>query len=550
MYFPSQDLSLQNVSESYQNLLQKYTDSGILYIVDGLGNEVFTIDPSGSVSPISASYALTASYSMNGGGGSSLETGSLYPITASWAESYNEIDPVFSAWLNTPPSLSAFVNDSGYLNSVGGNSNDILFNYSGTIGANDYFQYDQNTNTQTFGAYSTIQGNDSIDIKVNLVTAGITNNRIIRGYVDSNNPTIDIGDINTINTNLYGTTNISGNLIVSESISANIVQGNSANFTNISSSGPVIINGSNSYLQLLSTDNISLPISQSANYIYTSGSTNDLYFTQFTGTDTNTIRLKWLEHNLYTGLLHGGVLSAISTTEYQISSGSGIIVNLNASLTEDLSPKVQYLSWGNLSANIAPLSASYDQSFVGINNTGNIYAQGTPLMDGQIDTIIQIGVVLHPTRNSIRAVATAPQVGYGWKQRSSTFISAFGPLKLSGYNLYTSGSRGLLVGDGTAYLEGGNYLTDPNNPSYIIGTGTTTSSIVRYHQTGSEWVYDTNFGLGYQDIDPTQYSNNGTLSSVGAGEWSIQRAYLFPSGQVTTKQVVVYYCNVSYATKD
>ncbi len=43
---------------------------------------------------------------------------------------------------------------------------------------------------------------------------------------------------------------------------------------------------------------------------------------------SNVTRLRWLEGNLYTGLLNGGIITTLSPTTYQISSGSGIIVNL------------------------------------------------------------------------------------------------------------------------------------------------------------------------------------------------------------------------------
>jgi hypothetical protein len=303
---------------------------------------------------------------------------------------------------------------------------------------------------------------------------------------------------------------------------------------------------------------LALNNSISASYIYASGSTNDLYFTQNTAGYANTTRLRWLEGNLYTGLLNGGLITTQSSTVYQVSSGSGIIVSLNASLNNDPYPTTQYLNWGNLSQSISNLSASYDQQFVGIDSTGNIYAQGTPLNDGQLDTIIQVGVVLHQNHSTINGIATQPQTAYGLKQNESVFINAFGPLKLSGYTLAASGSStgSLVVASGTAYVNGGNYLTDPNNPSYIVGTGATTSRIFRYYDSGSgtnNWAYDTNNGAGYGAIDPKQYSNNGVLTAVPGGgtnrQWSIQRVFFFPTSPLSPKPIVVYYGNATYTTQ-
>ena len=363
---------------------------------------------------------------------------------------------------------------------------------------------------------------------------------------------------------LIGSTTLTGSLNVSGST---LQVGNNTLLGNTTLSGSIIISGSlgsqptvriygdtthNGYIRF---DPVITNITQSisASYIYVSGSTNDLYFSQNGNGYSNTTRLRWLEGNLYTGLLNGGLITTQSSTVYQVSSGSGVIINLNASFADNPYPTIQYLNWPNLSASIAPLSASYDQTFVAIDNTSNIFTQGTPYDDGQFNTTIPIGVVVHQNRSTINGTQTFASLAYGWKQRSSDFIRAFGPLKLSGFTLSASGSStgSLVVASGTAWSDGRNYTIDPNNPSYITDAGTTVSKIFRYRQSGSAaWVYDTNGGAGYPTIDPTQYSNNGVLTAVsGSGinrGWTIQRVYWFPNS--ATKGIYVYYGNAQYAT--
>jgi hypothetical protein len=298
--------------------------------------------------------------------------------------------------------------------------------------------------------------------------------------------------------------------------------------------------------------NKNIDTSVSASYIYVSGSTSDLYFSQNSNGYNNVTRLRWLEGNLYTGLLHGGLITTASSTVYRVSSGSGIIVDLNASLNNDPYPVIQFLQWGNLSASIAPLTASYQQAFVSIASTGNIYQQGTPYASGQYDTVINVGVVLFQNGSTINGVKTQPSLAYGFEQQQNIFNRAFGPLKLSGYTLAASGSStgSLIVASGTAYSPGANYPIDPNNPSYATDNGTNVSKIFRYRQSGSTWVYDTNAGLGYGAIDPTRYSNNGVLTAVPGGgsnrEFSIQRVFYFPNS--VAKAIVVYYGNATYAS--
>ena len=291
----------------------------------------------------------------------------------------------------------------------------------------------------------------------------------------------------------------------------------------------------------------------SASYIYVSGSTNDLYFSQNGNGYNNVTRLRWLEGNLYTGLLHGGIISAsIGGTTYQVASGSGIIVNLNASTNIDPYPIVQFLTWPNLTASIASLSASYDQQFVAINSSAQISAQGIPYNDGDYNTKIPIGIVIHQNHSTINAAQTFPGVGYGWKQRSFDFIKAFGPLKISGYTLRASSSLGLLLDGGVSWVDGRNYTVDPNNPSYITeAVGIATSKIYYYYQSGSEFVYNTNSGAGYANVTASLYSNSGSLTTVpGTGVnrgWTIQRVFYFPNS--ATKAFYIYYGNAYYTSK-
>ena len=388
---------------------------------------------------------------------------------------------------------------------------------------------------------NTLTGNTILSGSINVSgSQTFKGNFDLTGSFNISGSTLQVG-----NNTLLGNTVLSGSITISSSLAP----GNLSASVNIY--GDTAVTG---FIKL-NPYSTNIDTSISASYIYVSGSTNDLYFAQNVNGYANTTRLRWIEGNMYTGLLNGGLITTSSTTTFQVSSGSGIIVSLNASLNDNPYPTIQYINWNNLSSSIAPLSASYDQSFIAIQatgSTGTIYMQGTPYNDGQYDTLIPIGNVIHQNRSTINATATYPSVAYGFKQRSNDFIKAFGPLKLSGLSTAVSASStgSLIVTSGTAYSDGRNYTADPNNPSYVTDPGTTTSKIYRYYQSGSGWVYDTNGGAGYPTIDPTRYSNNGVLTAVpGTGanrRWSVQRVYYFPSG--ATKGIYVYYGNTTYAT--
>lgn len=471
----------------------------------------------------SASYALSASYLI---GGVSINTGSFATTS-----SFN----AFTSSYNTGSFTGSFI--GSFTGSLFGTS-------SWAINAQTASFYAETDPifTAKSGSFATTGSN------IFKGTQTITGSLLITGS------TVQIGN-NTLvgNTLLSGSINISGNILITGSITAT---NQTASFGYVSASflditGKQTVKGYTQYLPTSDT----VPIATPGGYIYASGSQGDLYFAQTNGSINNVIRLRWLEGNMYSGLLNGGLITTQSTTAYQVSSGSGIIVSLNGSLSTDPYPAVQYISWENLSANIAPLSASFDQSFVAIEpsgNTGIIHVQGIPYDDGQFNTLIPIGNVIHQNRATINATATYPSVAYGYKQRSSDFIRAFGPLKLSGLNTIVSGSStgSLQVTSGTSYNEGRNYVNDVNNPSYVSDSGQPISKIYRYYQSGSSWKYLTNGGAGYETIDPTQYSLNGILTAVpGTGanrNFTIQRVYYFPAG--ATKGIYVYYGNAIYAS--
>ena len=478
---------------------------------------------SASISSLSASFSVFSGSFMTGSFTGSF-TGSLLG-TASYANNANS-----SSYALTASYASNVPVTASYANNATSASYALTASYASNVPVTASYALTANTASYALNS-DLLDGKDS-SIFATTGSNLFIGNQIITGSFAITGSTLQIG-----NNTLAGNTILSGSVIISGSTTSPVTP-------TIKIYGDMETDGVIKFMPV----NKNIDTSISASYIFVSGSTNDLYFSQNGNGYNNVTRLRWLEGNLYSGLLNGGLISQSSSTIYQVGSGSGVLVNLNASFGGNPYPTIKYLNWSNLSASIAPLSASYDQSFIAIDDTGNIFTQGTPYTDGQFNTTIPIGIVLHQNRSTINGTQTFASLAYGWKQRSSDFIRAFGPLKLSGLDLYPSSSLGLTVGSGTAWSDGRNYTIDPNNPSYITDSGTIVSKIFRYRQSGSAaWVYDTNGGVGYTTINPTQYSNSGSLASVGSGNWSIQRAYFFPNS--VTKAIYVYYGNARYATE-
>jgi hypothetical protein len=373
------------------------------------------------------------------------------------------------------------------------------------------------------------------------ITSSWSINAITASYV-----TASIGRINNIT---------ASNISASGYISASNFVGNTATFNNITSSGPIYVSGSNAYLQLLPVNNISLPSNLTASYIYTSGSTNDMYFTQYNGPYTNTTRLRWLESNLYTGILNGGVLTSTpGSTTFTVTAGEGIIVSMNAFTASAPYPTVKFVNWPTSTQPIIN-SGSAKITYVGLDDLGQIVQQTNAWGSSDInqwDNQIELGVVLHLSGSVSNGVFNSPQISYGIPQQTDDFLRAFGPLKISGHTLQASGSTPTLSikkSGGTAYRDGANYVNNPNHPSTVVENAITSSKIYRYYISGSTPIIDTGVGnAGYTTIDNDNYVNTATgqLVTVGNSNWTIQRVFWIPNSP--TNAFIVYYGNATYST--
>lgn len=347
---------------------------------------------------------------------------------------------------------------------------------------------------------------------------------------------------------------ITGSLVVSGSRSDLGTENTSVLFD-----GDIFVSGGiglNDYLQLKPVQALRIPTNTTASYIYTSGSTNDMYFTQYQpGTGfTNTTRLRWLESYLSTGLLHGGLLSTQNgTTTFSITSGSGIVLKYNSSIGSDPYPTIIYVQWPAYVSQSLPSSGSAQITYVGITTSGTLFQQVTPFVDSDYQEIINIGRVLHQSGSVTNGTITAPTVAYGQPTWTSIFTRAIGPLKTTGHVLAASGSTlSLTKTAGNSYVEGRNYSTNTNSPNSILSstdTAVTISKIYREYVSGSTPIIDTGIAnAGYTVIDPTLYNLNGTLAAVDPNKVTIQRVYWFPNS--VNKAFFVYYGPQQYATLD
>jgi hypothetical protein len=280
-----------------------------------------------------------------------------------------------------------------------------------------------------------------------------------------------------------------------------------------------------------------------SSFLFQSSSNNSLGSDLYIRQNGNLIKWKWIEGQLGTGLLYGGIVTYSGSLVY-VSSGSGIIVDYNANTGSEISPTVDYVTWNAITASITNITSS-QVTYLYIDNNGGLVQQQTQFTPEQYEQYIPLGAVGHFNYTSSQAFGGAITTAYGQQPQVNNFIDAFGPLKLNGYILNGQiGSLRLSIGSGTSFVHGGFYEQNQNNPSTLVSNSAITASIVRCNTSGSQTVFNLNAGNFYTTVDPTKWDNNGVLDTVNANNWSIQRVFSY----APTNTLYIYYGQSEYTT--
>jgi hypothetical protein len=335
-----------------------------------------------------------------------------------------------------------------------------------------------------------------------------------------------------------GNQTITGSFLVSGSttqIGNNTLFGNTTLTGSITVSGPLRLDPTIDPGQITTT----------SSFLFTSASNTatgyDLYYRQ----GDNKVKFKWFEGVLNTGILYGGILT-YSASNFYVSSGSGIIVNHNATTGSEISPTITYVNWAASTHSISNPTAQ--NTYVFIDASGNLQQQNAFFTPEQYHEALPIGRISHygATGSLVTGVGNNMLTSYDLPQQLGEFTRAFGPLKISGFTITPQvGNLSLNIGSGTAFNLGGYYQNSPDLPSSYNSNTYATSSIIRLYRSGSGFQFDNNGGAYYTSVNPLVYDDGtGTLATVGSGNWSIQRVFVNP----VTGRSHVYYGQSTYTT--
>ena len=317
--------------------------------------------------------------------------------------------------------------------------------------------------------------------------------------------------------------------------------GNGSKLTNVTASyvnplyQQVLISGSLKFDPTQDPDPTGLDLDSTV--FFQSSSNTSLGYDLYVRQNGNLVKWKWIEGVLNTGLLFGGIVT-YSGSNIFVSSGSGIIVEHNATSSLEISPIITYVTWPEITQSISNISTQ-QVTYLYIDENGDLQQQSSRFTPQQYHNYIPLGAVGHFDYTQASAFGGQVQTSYDQISQISTFVDAFGPLKLSGYGINGQpGSLKFSIGSGTSFIHGGFYENDPEFPSQITTPSQITASLAYIYRSGSGVRFDTNNGTLYTNLRPGFYDpGTGVTASVSNNNWTIQRVFSDPK----TGVAYIYY---------
>jgi len=232
-----------------------------------------------------------------------------------------------------------------------------------------------------------------------------------------------------------------------------------------------------------------------------------------------------------TGLLEGGLISAASGTTVDWTAGSGQVADYD----NPESPVISEVTWAAVTGFTPTNIASTDGTFIAYNAAGSmVEILASALTAANERENIIIGLVAH-TSGTITNIITAPlNVAYDGIESFNTFMSQIiGPANVDG-NIYGANGTNLNIDvlGGRGFFLGSNFRNDPGFSDIVSFASAAPVTFLRsYRSTGAGAIFEPS---PTTLIGPTMYDNgSGTLQTVPAGNWTIQRIFRSRDGGTT-----------------
>lgn len=228
-----------------------------------------------------------------------------------------------------------------------------------------------------------------------------------------------------------------------------------------------------------------------------------------------------LRYSMSSGIITGGELSinGSNTTQFDISSGTGIILDTWTTPGTPIVSTVSLGSTGVATTNLATASAS----FILVDSSGTVVQQTTPPTIEQRRTHLVIGQLGHSDNTNISVAVSQPNILDDPAATIRDLAYAIGTINL-GVTVVPNGTNlNLDRTAGDLYKYGANFYTDRQDPSHVTISSATTLSFRMRTQTG-------NGGAPTTTLDVGNYDNAGTITALANNKYTNMRVYQLSSG--------------------
>ena len=219
-----------------------------------------------------------------------------------------------------------------------------------------------------------------------------------------------------------------------------------------------------------------------------------------------------------TGIICGGLISIPDDTTFNITSGTGIVVNNYSNAN---SPIKTVVHWGNFS-NITDNYLTEPTTYVAIDSTGNIYQSPNLLTDDQRRDYINIGWIDHYANLTYQSW-NEPNVTTDVSAQLNDFFNSFGDFNIWGNTYAPAGNLTILQTTGQTFSSNNNYSVDIKDPHVIDSPYENPVTLQYYYQLPSDPALWNNSVPLVTNADPNNWDNgSGTLQAVPTNYWTIQ----------------------------
>jgi len=246
-----------------------------------------------------------------------------------------------------------------------------------------------------------------------------------------------------------------------------------------------------------------------------------------------------------TGLLEGSVISAtVPGTTIDWTSGKGQVVNY----ADPENPIVTEVTWDAVSGYTPTNLATDGTTIFGYDSAGSLVEVLTTAVTIQDShDYIFFGLVTHISSQVIEVLSSPGNLGYDGIGSYRDFINLIiGPANIEG-NVYSANGANLNIDviGGNAFIIGANFRNNPTISDSIALNSVVGITFQKLYRSADPSLIMLKDGASTTDIDPTQYDDgSGTLQSVTAGYWTIQRIFRGRTGGTN-----VSYGQQEFATK-